>query len=278
MRCEGTDCRSYSCVQVRMRSPSGMADGRMRGLAPTATTIVSASTRSKSVPVSPLAGRDDDRSVAVEPAFAADDANARPHQFGPHVLRLLPGQPDQALVDRREVDRDLRADRLAGLSAVEELHAEIGGLADRVRRLRRRDEALGGDHVGDDGRAADAGALDDRDVGAELRARERRLVTTGTAAEHCDALLALEFIGHGSHSSVCGCTDAHPAAGLRKHGGSVELAHVGIPHEPARRPCCRPLRGRARSRRPTGREDRGRAPRHRAHPRQRLGQGGRPHR
>ena len=124
-----------------MRSPSGTADGRMRGLAPTETTMVSASIRSKSVPVSPLAVETMIALGAVEPALAGDDAHAGAHELGLHVFGLLAGEAEQPLVDGGEVDRDLGTHRLAGLAAGEELHAEVGRLADGVGRLGRGDEA-----------------------------------------------------------------------------------------------------------------------------------------
>ena len=49
----GTSSSSYSCVQVRIRSPSGIAVGSLRGLAPVAMTVVSASISSKSCAVLP---------------------------------------------------------------------------------------------------------------------------------------------------------------------------------------------------------------------------------
>jgi hypothetical protein len=82
------------------------------------------------------------------------------------------------------------------LALREELHAEVGCLRDRDRGIRRGDEALGGDDVGDDGRAADAGALDERHLRPELRGGERRFVAAGAAAEDGDRLGMDEARGH----------------------------------------------------------------------------------
>ena len=78
-----------------------------------------------------------------------------------------------------------------------------------MRRLRRHD-------VGDDGRAADARALDEGDVGPELGAREGGLVSAGPTPEYGDPLLALEFIGHASYSLASGI--ARRTAPMRDRG------------------------------------------------------------
>ena len=98
MRCSGSACMSYSCVQVRIRSPSGLAVGSSRGDEPVETTRVSASMRSKSVPPGP--GRDDDGVVALEPAVARDDPHARLDERRAHVVGLLARERQEALVDR----------------------------------------------------------------------------------------------------------------------------------------------------------------------------------
>ena len=49
-RC-GSSARSYSCSQVRIRSPSGWAAGRMRGRAPVASSTTSADRSSSPLPL-----------------------------------------------------------------------------------------------------------------------------------------------------------------------------------------------------------------------------------
>ena len=176
----------------------------MRGLAPTDTTIVSASIRSKSVPVSPLAV---DTITAPAPSSRPSpviEPDARADELGLHVFGLLPRESEEPFVDGGEVDGDLGTDGLAGLPAGEELHTEVGGLADGVGRLGRRDERLRRNDVGDDRRAADADPFDQGDVRAELGSRERRFIPAGTTSEYGDSLLALELVGHGIHSLASG--------------------------------------------------------------------------
>jgi hypothetical protein len=144
--------------------------------------------------------RDDDALRAVEAALTLDDAHAGLDQLALHVLRLLARETQQPRVDGGEVDGDLRAHGAAVLAAGEELHAEVGGLADGVRGLRRGDERLRRHDVGEHGRAADTGALDEGDLRAELGSGERRLVSAWPPTEYGDALLAFEFIGHDCNS------------------------------------------------------------------------------
>ncbi len=65
--------------------------------------------------------------------------------------------------------------------------AELGRTVGDRHPLGRRDERLGRDDVGQDGRAAEAVALDDRDVRTEAPRDERGLVAAGTAADDHDA-------------------------------------------------------------------------------------------
>ena len=145
-----------------------------------------------------VAGRDDEALRTVEPPLAVDDAHAGLDELRLHVLALLARQAHEARVDCGEVDRDLGPDRAARIVAREELHAEVGGLADRVGRLGGRDQGLRRHDVGEHRRAADALALDERDIGAELGSRERGLVSAWPSPEYCDPLRAFELIGHAS--------------------------------------------------------------------------------
>ena len=191
-----------------MRSPSGLAVGRMRGLAPTETTSVSASISSKSVRFLPVPVDTTMPVRPVEPPVADDDAHARLRELRLQVLGLLAGQQQQALVDGLQVDGDLGAHRAAGVVAREELHAELAGLADGGRRLGRRDEGLRRHDVGQHRGAADADPLDERDVGAELGAREGGLIAAGTAAEHREPMGAFELVGHATILRASGWSSA----------------------------------------------------------------------
>ena len=96
----------------------------------------------------------------------------------------------------REVDRDLGLERLAVRAFGEQLHAEVAGPRDRDGGVGGRDERLRRHDVGDHGRAADPGPLDDRHLRAELGRGERRFVAAGSAADDRDALGALEAQRH----------------------------------------------------------------------------------
>src|SRR5690606_32991396 len=75
-------------------------------------------------------------------------------------------------------------------------------------------------------RAADAGALDERHLGAELRAREGGLVAAGSPSEDGDALGALELVGHASivahPGSGCG---RGPIVGRAEYSESMQTQH-----------------------------------------------------
>jgi hypothetical protein len=161
-----------------MRSPSGIAVFSVRGRAPTETTMVSASTASKSVPLLPAPVETTTRLVP----------SSRPS--------LLPSQPQQPLVDGGEVDGHLGSNRPTALAAHEELHPEVGGFADVLRRLRRCDQGLRRNDVRENRGSADTGALDERHFGAQLGSGEGRFVTARPSAHDRDALLPLELIGH----------------------------------------------------------------------------------
>ena len=132
------------------------------------------------------ARRDDHRVRVVEAAVAGDDAHARVDELAAHVVGLLPGEREQPLVDGGEVDGDLGLQRPAALALREEFDPQIGCLRDRDRGVGGRDEALGGNDVGDDRRPADPGPLDEGDLGPELGGGERRFVAPGAPAEDGD--------------------------------------------------------------------------------------------
>ena len=69
---------------------------------------------------------------------------------------------------------------------VDRLEAELVRLADARHHVGDGDEALGRNHVGEHGGTADARTLDDRDLPAQVRAHQRRLVAGGSAADDDD--------------------------------------------------------------------------------------------
>ena len=123
------------------------------------------------------------------------------------------------------------------------------GLADRGGRLGGRDEGLRGHDVGQHRRAADAGALDERDVGAELGAGEGGLVAAGPAAEDREPLGALELVGHAPILPRLR-SSADPRVGLhRTLARRTEWCHADDASQPARRPRRRSVRDRRAGRR-----------------------------
>ncbi len=134
-----------------MRLPSGFADARMRG--PRADRdhervgfdLVEVLGRLA------VTGRDDEALGTVEAPLAVDDAHAGLDELRLHVLALLASQAHEARIDRGKVHGDLGPDGTPGVVAREELHAEVCGLADRVRRLGGRDEGLRRNDVGQHG-------------------------------------------------------------------------------------------------------------------------------
>ena len=158
-----------------------------------------------------LGGRDDDRVRSVEAPLALHEAHAGLEQVAAQVFGLLGGEPEESLVHRGEVDGDLGLDGLVARPLREELHAEIGGLLDRVRRLGGRDERLRRNHVGEHRGAADAGTFDERHLGSELRGRARGLVPAWSSSEDGNALRALELVGHAHILSVVDAPRQHPS-------------------------------------------------------------------
>ena len=132
----------------------------------------------------------------LEASVALDDPDARAGEGVAHVLGLLACEAQQPLVDGGEIDGDLRFGRAAVVRAGEELHPEVGRVDDRVGRLGGRDERLRWDDIREHRRAADPRALDERDLGTELRAGECRLVPAGAAADDRDAMSALLLVCH----------------------------------------------------------------------------------
>ncbi len=184
-----------------MRLPSGLAESSSRGEAP---TEIDEGVGLDAIEVRATgAGGDDDRGRALETTVAGEDADTGLQQGVAHILRLLAGESQEALVHRGQVDGDLRLERLSVLALRVELHAQVARLGDRDGGVCRGDQALRGNDVGQHRGTADADALHQGHLGSELSGCESRLVTAGTAAENGDALSALECGGrHASHSSA----------------------------------------------------------------------------
>ena len=106
----GSSSRSYTCSQVRMRSPSGVAVGSTRGCAPVASSTTSAGSSLLAV-----LGGGDHALGAVEPAACRGRSGRPPCRAAAAMSRaLLLGQRFDPLVDGREVDGDrLRAAAVA---------------------------------------------------------------------------------------------------------------------------------------------------------------------
>ena len=105
-KCSGSSVRSYSWRQVRMRSPSGLASSRTRGVAPVATSTTSAGR----ISLPPSTER---ASTACSPRALGSSANAAVPRMiahalaldaGAHVGGLGHGEALDAGVDPREVD------------------------------------------------------------------------------------------------------------------------------------------------------------------------------
>ena len=94
---------------------------------------------------------------------------------GPDVVGLRLREALDPGVDPGEVD--------ARSVLVVELDAELAGTLDRRHQLGGRDQGLARHAVGEHRRPADALAVHDRHVGAQLGSDERRLVAAGSAAE-----------------------------------------------------------------------------------------------
>ena len=131
-----------------------------------------------------LGGQDLDGVVVQQPPGADQDADVQVFQPGLDVLGLLPGQPQQAVVDVLEV----RAHRRGKVAAVDvELHAQLRGLHHAGHQVGGRDEGLGGHDVGQHRGAAESRTLDDGDLRPERGGHHGGFVAAGTSAEDGDA-------------------------------------------------------------------------------------------
>ena len=170
-----------------------------------------------------LARGDDEAVRPVEAAVARDDAHAGLDELRLHVLRLLAREQQQPLVDGAEVDGDLRTHRAAAVAAGEELHAQVGGLADGGRGLRGRDEGLRRDDVGEHGGAADTrcarrGSRRRRAARRSARPRSRRARLRGRRCVGCartrraclNCRASASDIARGPPTRVSGCRRTPP--------------------------------------------------------------------
>ena len=257
MRCSGSAFMSYSCVQVRMRLPSGLANrARAATRRPRRRSCRPRPGRSRCRP-----GRSR-RRLAVGPSRRPWPERMRTpasRSVGAHVLGLLTGEREQALVHGGEVDGDLGLERLAVPPSRRTAPRDRSPRRSR-RGVRRGDEALRRHDIGHDGGPADAHALDQGHLGSELGGRERRLVAAGTAAEDGDALSAFELrvvigihscapdMDQSADSCVTGTAAHDPSTGTSRVCGRwppfLEWIHAEHTQQPPRRPR---LRTRSRS-------------------------------
>ena len=236
-----------------MRSPSGIAVGRMRG----------AGAHRDRRGCRPRCGRSRCRPCArsttmmrvraVEPPVALHDVRT-PASMS--VRRACPrtagaARPSSRLLTAREVDRDLGlaaacrpgpcAKNCTPRSAASPM--AFGGLGGRDERLR-------GHHVGEHRRAADAGPLDERDLGSELGAGEGRLVAAGSASEDRRSVACARTRRPCSHSLVSACRAQPTSTRLRTRAPAlVRVVGCQTTPQPARRPRRPTLRDRRRRRR-----------------------------
>ena len=79
---------------------------------------------------------------AVQPAVAGNQPHPGLAQCAPHVFRLLRGQAEQPLVDRRQIDGDFwnRCGPIG--TARKKLHPQLAGLTDGAGGLCSGDERL----------------------------------------------------------------------------------------------------------------------------------------
>ena len=144
---------------------------------------------------------------AVEPALAGHQPHALRLETAPDVAGLCLRQRPQPSVDDREVDADralgLRAAR-ALLEVAGEPDAELDRLVDQGHDLGGGDQRLARDDVGEHRGTARPVALDDGDLGAELRGHQRGFVAAGPPAEDDDVPCGTLEPGHALHSPRSG--------------------------------------------------------------------------
>ena len=117
---------------------------------------------------------------AHHPAAAAHHPHPDLAEPGGDVAGLGLGQIPDAGVDGAQLGPG--AGQLIPF-VVLEAHAELRGRLEAAEVVGGPDEGLARDHVGEDRRPSQAVAVDDRDVGAEVRGDESRLVASGATSE-----------------------------------------------------------------------------------------------
>ncbi len=122
--------------------------------------------------------------VAVQQAAGSDqDADILVFQPGGDVLGLLPGKAKQAVVDVLQVRAHDR-DEVAAVDV--ELDAQLPRLPDAGHQVRRRDQCLGGNDVGEHCGAAQARTFDDGDLRPQRGSDHGGFVSARATSEDCD--------------------------------------------------------------------------------------------
>jgi hypothetical protein len=130
-------------------------------------------------------GRQDlDGLVVQELAGAGQDADVLVFQAGLDVAGLLACEAQQAVIYVLEIGAHHRHE-VAPVDV--ELHAQVPRLTDARHQVRRRDQRLGRHDVGQHGGSAEAGALDDGDLGPQGGGNHGGFVPAGASAENCDS-------------------------------------------------------------------------------------------
>mgnify|MGYP003334214025 FL=1 len=116
---------------------------------------------------------------AAEVAGAADHTDALCAQTFCDVLALLRSQVPDASIEFRHIDADTGVRRVLGI----ELQPEPGTFDGTRQDLRRCDEGLARDHIGEHRCTTEAIAVDDRHAGAQLRTHKGGFVSAGPTAD-----------------------------------------------------------------------------------------------
>ena len=120
--------------------------------------------------------------VTLKPAEKPQYLSSGAFKMGPRGLYFEAGEGEKSFVHGGQVDGHLGAQWLAGFAAHEELHTQVGRLADRVRGLGRGDEGFGGDDIRYHGGTADTDAFNEGDIGTLLCSGEGRFVSARPTA------------------------------------------------------------------------------------------------
>ena len=221
-----------------MRSPSGSAPGSTRGRAPVATRTTSASTA-----CSTRRRLGDDRRRPVQPPVPGTTRTpSRSRRTAMSSDCAGASRLTRSLTAARSTDTS----RAVGLSR-REPHAQPAALGRGRHHLRGRDQGLARHAVGQHRRPAEPVAVDDGDLGTELRCHQRRLVPAGTAADdhhsrharHCRApgsgtlrplvaMLTRRTAATSTRTRCCTGSRAHrpPAPDGSSAGGSPSAART----------------------------------------------------